>query len=109
MIARDQVNDIVKFLKTVSSLDKEKIGEYLGEDIDLNKQVLYRYVDTHNFQGVSFVESLKTLLSGFRMPGEGQKVDRMMEKFGEKFNKDNPECFGNSECIYLLSYATIML
>jgi Sec7-like guanine-nucleotide exchange factor len=43
------------------------------------------------------------------MPGEGQKVDRMMEKFGEKFNRDNPETFGNSECIYLLSYATIML
>jgi Sec7-like guanine-nucleotide exchange factor len=43
------------------------------------------------------------------MPGEGQKVDRMMEKFGEKFNKDNPETFGNSDCIYLLSYATIML
>lgn len=43
------------------------------------------------------------------MPGEGQKVDRIMEKFGEKYVKDNPEAFGSAECAYLLSYATIML
>lgn len=42
----EQVNDIVKFFKTTSTLDKGKIGEYIGEDIDLNKQVLYRYVDS---------------------------------------------------------------
>jgi Sec7-like guanine-nucleotide exchange factor len=32
-----------------------------------------------------------------------------MEKFGEKFTKDNPDAFGSAECVYLLSYATIML
>lgn len=58
---------------------------------------------------MAFVESLKHLLSGFRLPGEGQKVDRIMEKFGEKYHKDNPDAFGNAESIYLLSYATIML
>jgi Sec7-like guanine-nucleotide exchange factor len=36
-----QIIDIVNFLKSTSTLDKTKIGEYLGEDIDLNKQVLY--------------------------------------------------------------------
>ena len=55
------------------------------------------------------MESLKRMLSGFRLPGEGQKVDRIMEKFGDKFFHDNPESFGSAECIYLLSYATMML
>ena len=32
-----------------------------------------------------------------------------MEKFGEKYVKDNPDNFGSAECVYLLSYATIML
>ncbi|EQD28054.1 SEC7-like domain protein, partial [mine drainage metagenome] len=32
-----------------------------------------------------------------------------MEKFGEKYTKDNPDAFGSAECVYLLSYATIML
>lgn len=106
---RDQIRGIVEFLKTTASLDKTKIGEYLGEDIDLNKQVLYRYVDSFNFDGVPYVESLKRLLAGFRLPGEGQKVDRIMEKFGEKYCLDNHDAFGSAECIYLLSYATMML
>jgi Sec7-like guanine-nucleotide exchange factor len=103
------IKGIVEFLKSTGSLDKTKIGEYLGEDIDLNKQVLYQYVDSFDFNGVPYVESLKRLLSGFRLPGEGQKVDRIMEKFGEKYCKDNHDAFGNAECIYLLSYATMML
>ena len=99
----------MNFLKTTSTLDKTKIGEYLGEDIDLNKKVLYAYVDSFNFANVRYVESLKRMLSGFRLPGEGQKVDRIMEKFGDKYCHDNPEAFGSAECIYLLSYATMML
>lgn len=62
-----------------------------------------------DFTNKPFVASLKLLLAGFRLPGEGQKVDRIMEKFGEKYVKDNPNTFGSSECIYLLSYATMML
>ena len=32
-----------------------------------------------------------------------------MEKFGDKYCHDNPDAFGSAECIYLLSYATMML
>ncbi len=66
-------------------------------------------MESYNFVNVRYVESLKRVLSGFRLPGEGQKVDRIMEKFGDKFFHDNPESFGSAECIYLLSYATMML
>ena len=68
---REQIKDIVNFLQTTGSLDKTCIGDYLGEDIDLNKKVLYAYVDSFNFANLPFVDSLKRLLSGFRMPGEG--------------------------------------
>ena len=42
-------------------------------------------------------------------------MDRIMEKFGEKFTNDNPDgtdgCQGemSAECVYLLSYATMMM
>jgi Sec7-like guanine-nucleotide exchange factor len=52
---------------------------------------------------------MKKLLAGFRLPVEGQKIDRIMEKFGEKYCKDNTDSFGSGECVYLLSYATMML
>ena len=61
----------MQFLKTTSTLDKTSIGDYLGEDVDLNKKVLYAYVDSFNFTNVKYVESLKRMLSGFRLPGEG--------------------------------------
>ena len=55
------------------------------------------------------MDALKHLLQGFRIPGEGQQVDRFMEKFGEKLSRDRPEEFGNAEGVYLLAYATLML
>lgn len=69
---------------------------------------MYAYCDEFNFENKSFLGSLKILLSGFRLPGEGQKVDRIMEKFGEKFCRDNPTAFANADCAYVLAYAVIM-
>ncbi len=57
----------------------------MSDDKDFNKEVLHLYIDEMDFVGLPFVESLKKLLAGFRLPGEGQKVDRIMEKFGEKY------------------------
>ena len=94
---------------TAPGLSKTEIGDYLGEDKALCKNVLYAFVDSFNFNGKGLVESLKELLSTFRLPGEGQKVDRIMEKFGEKYVLDSPEAFQSAECVYLLSYAIIML
>ena len=62
-----------------------------------------------------FVASLRTVLLGFRLPGEGQIVDRVMECFGEKFVADNPKGSEqiqgemSAECVFLLSYATMMM
>jgi len=39
-----------------------------------------------SFKDIPFVEGMKKLLAGFRLPGEGQKADRIMEKFGEKYH-----------------------
>ena len=32
-----------------------------------------------------------------------------MEKFGEKYCKDNPESFETAECAYVLAYSLMML
>jgi hypothetical protein len=46
---------------------------------------------------------------GFRLPGEAQKIDRLMEKFAERYCKDNPGVFGSVDVAYVLSYSVIML
>lgn len=47
------------------------IGDFISDDNDLSKQVLYCYIDEISFVGSPFVEGLKKLLAGFRLPGEG--------------------------------------
>lgn len=90
-------------------LDKTAIGDYLGEDKPFNKGVLYALVDGEDFKGQELDGSLRTFLSIFRLPGEAQKIDRMMEKFAEKYCSDNPDKFANADCAFVLSFSLIML
>lgn len=85
------VKDIVKFLKATPVLDKTMIGVFLGSEDKLSKACLYQFIDEFDLKGIHYVPSLKAILTGFRLPGEGQVVDRVMEKFGMKFIEDNPQ------------------
>ena len=60
------------------------IGDYLGQHEDFALSVMHVYVDAHNFSGMKFDKAIRTFLNGFRLPGEAQKIDRIMEKFAEK-------------------------
>ena len=43
--------DIAAFLFNSDGLDKEQVGEYLGGKDEINRKVLYEYVDNHfNFK-----------------------------------------------------------
>lgn len=41
--------------------------------------------------------------------GEAQKIDRIMEKFAERYCRDNPGRFRSADGAYLLAFAIIML
>lgn len=49
------------------------------------------------------------VLQGFRLPGEAQKIDRLMEKFAERFVSCNPGSFKSADVCYVLAYSVIML
>ena len=51
----------------------------------------------------------RTFLSGFRLPGEAQKIDRLMEKFAERYVNCNQEAFKSADVAYVLAYSVIML
>lgn len=48
-------------------------------------------------------------MNGFRLPGEAQKIDRLMEKFAERFVSCNPDAFKSADVAYVLAYSVIML
>lgn len=51
--------------------------------------VMYAYTDLMDFAGMHFVAALRQFLSGFRLPGESQKIDRLMEKFAGRYCETN--------------------
>jgi Sec7-like guanine-nucleotide exchange factor len=54
-------------------------------------------------------EALRKLLREFKLPGEAQQIDRIMEKFAEAYCKHNPGSFRAAEDAYRLAFAIIML
>ncbi|KAJ8565444.1 hypothetical protein K7X08_008020 [Anisodus acutangulus] len=101
--------EIAAFLKDASGLNKTLIGDYLGERDDLALKVMHAYVDSFDFQGKEFDEAIRAFLQGFRLPGEAQKIDRIMEKFAERYCKCNPKVFSSADTAYVLAYSVILL
>ena len=101
--------DIAAFLKDASGLNKTLIGDFLGEREELSLKVMHAYVDSFDFQGMEFDEAIRIFLQGFRLPGEAQKIDRIMEKFAESYCKCNPKVFSSADTAYVLAYSVIML
>lgn len=52
-------------------------------------KVMYSYVDQLDFTEKDFVSALRHFLEGFRLPGEAQKIDRLMEKFASRYCECN--------------------
>ncbi|XP_047336642.1 brefeldin A-inhibited guanine nucleotide-exchange protein 2-like [Impatiens glandulifera] len=101
--------EIASFLKDATGLNKSLIGDYLGEREELPLKVMHAYVDSFSLQGLEFDEAIRTFLQGFRLPGEAQKIDRIMEKFAERYCKCNPKAFISADTAYVLAYSVIML
>ncbi|KAL7238688.1 hypothetical protein ACSBR2_004729 [Camellia fascicularis] len=105
----NSAEDIAAFLKDASGLNKTLIGDYLGEREEFSLKVMHAYVDSFDFQGMEFDDAIRAFLQGFRLPGEAQKIDRIMEKFAERYCKCNPKVFTSADTAYVLAYSVIML
>ncbi|XP_027089655.1 brefeldin A-inhibited guanine nucleotide-exchange protein 1-like isoform X1 [Coffea arabica] len=100
---------VASFLKNTSGLNETMIGDYLGEREDFPLKVMHAYVDSFNLEGMDFGEAIRFFLRGFRLPGEAQKIDRIMEKFAERYCKCSPNSFTSADTAYVLAYSVIML
>lgn len=50
---------------------------------------MHAYIDAMDFTGHKFDDAIRMFLLDFRLPGEAQKIDRLMEKFAERFHVCN--------------------
>ncbi|KAG8380375.1 hypothetical protein BUALT_Bualt06G0008900 [Buddleja alternifolia] len=100
---------VAQFLRTTPNLDKAILGNYFGQHDEFPSAVMHAYVDSMNFCGMKFDSAIREFLKGFRLPGEAQKIDRIVEKFADRYYADNPGLFKNADTAYVLAYAVIIL
>lgn len=109
-IAENNAADVAKFLFNCPSILKEKLGEYFGEENPFNIDVMSEYADYMNFKNMNLDDGLRHFLDHFTLPGESQKVDRVMQIFAQKYYKYNPDNpLSSTTAAYTLSYLAIML
>lgn len=107
--------DVARFLHEHNDkLDKTMVGDYLGKEQQYQNgfcvKVLHEYVDMMDFTGMEIDVAIRHFLAGFRLPGESQKIDRMMEKFAERFYSSCPPgLFPSADTAFILSFSIIML
>lgn len=98
------------FFRYTPGLDKTMIGDYLGDPDEFHIQVLKEFTDTFEFSGMVLDTALRTYLETFRLPGESQKIQRILEAFSEKFyDQQSSEIFVSEDSVCIFCYSLIML
>jgi brefeldin A-inhibited guanine nucleotide-exchange protein len=72
-------------------------------------KVLHAYVGQMDFRAYPFDIAIRHFLRGFRLPGEAQKIDRIMETFAERYYLQNRDVFASADMAFILAFSTIML
>ena len=115
--------DVASFLRLhQAQIDPEALGEYLGEggrdgaDAEYWNLIRFNYVRAISFVGMNVEQGLRHFLTscGFRLPGEAQRIDRIISTFAQCYWEDNAgdhiRCpFHDQDTVFLISFAIIML
>ena len=108
---KDFAEETAKFFyEEKSNLNLEFVGDYLGTAGGDNKKVLESFTKQFDFKEKDYLESLRGFLQSFKLPGEAQKIDRLVESFGTNYYEQNLNGeIKSKDAAYILAYQTIML
>eukprot|EP00117_Sycon_ciliatum_P033498 scpid49648/ scgid25767/ IQ motif and SEC7 domain-containing protein 3 len=125
-ILKQDASSVANWLLHESGVSRWAIGEYLGCPNSFALDVLEHYVSVQKLYKYSFVLAMRNFMSNFRIPGEAQKIERILEVFARHFTTRYPsdddgegaDVHGvprttvtpsNIDTAHILSYSIIML
>lgn len=100
---------VAYFFRYTTGLDKNLVGDFLGNHDEFCIQVLHEFAGAFDFQGMNLDTALRVFLENFRLPGESQKIQRVLEAFAERYYEQSPHVLANKDAALLLSYSLILL
>lgn len=99
------------FLHRTEGLDMQVLGELLGMPSCV--PLMEAYVQKMDFSNLTLEQALRALLRGFRLPGEAQKIDRILSTFAKHWHRtceaEAAAAGLNGDSAYVLAFALIML
>ena len=109
-----RVHELIR--QHLENIDQSELGNYISEEGTSEKEIRFMagwrtYIGTLNFAGIGFVPALRRLLesSGFLLPGEAQKIDRIMDSFATCYHRLNPGTFEDKDKAFILAFSAVML
>ncbi|CAI6354056.1 unnamed protein product [Macrosiphum euphorbiae] len=104
---------VARFLISRKGLSKQMIGEYLGDlQNSFNAAALEYFAQEIDLSGMQVDVALRKFQTFFRMPGEAQKIERIIEVFSHRYchcNRDVVARLRNLDTVFILAFAIIML
>ncbi|KAJ8901766.1 hypothetical protein NDN08_003972 [Rhodosorus marinus] len=100
-----------EYFRVTPSLDKSVIGTVLGEPDEISRKFLQNYTNSFDFTDNDITTALRIYLESFRLPGEAQKIDRIMHSFANRYmlqNESKTE-LKNTDVAYVVAFAIVML
>ncbi|KAJ1613408.1 sec7 domain-containing protein [Cryptosporidium canis] len=90
--------DVAKIFRYCPKIDMIVLGEFLSKNKDWNGEVRAAYLSTFSFNKKSIVSALREVLATFKLPGESQQIERIMESFShEYFIQQDPSDINENE------------
>lgn len=99
--------DLVQFLKDNLRVDKKVLGEYLSKEE--NRPLREAFIKSLDFSNLRIDEALRSMLEKFRLPGESQLIERILDVFSIHWFEQNKGILETSDNALSLAYAIIML
>ncbi|ARM32132.1 RalF [Legionella longbeachae] len=104
----EQIADF--FHRQKHKLDLDAVSDYLSKPDEKSKKVLQNFTSQINFREQSFTEGFRVFLNTIKLPSEAQKIDRLVQSFGETYYQQNYENhIANKDAAYTLAYAVLIL
>jgi hypothetical protein len=94
-----------------SELDKARVGDYLAKPKHL--LILQKFTSFFDFSGLRIDEALRFYLDKFRLPGESQQIERILDTFAKRYfdshSKQLNHEIANFDACSVLAFSIIML
>jgi len=99
------------FLKTTPQVNKKALGEFIAKPN--NVDLLTAFISLYDFHNKRLDEAIRMMLESFRLPGESQQIERILQAFSRHYYISSKESgdkeFANEDAAFILSYAIVML